>query len=105
MALLHNLVRNWRIVGPYWRSRLKKDLHNGAVRWSLLSDPFDPAHYVESYVLESRLARERQHERFTVADHEIRDRVFSFQMGSTPPLVSRMILARAGGYDSDAIPE
>jgi quinol monooxygenase YgiN len=67
---------------------------DGAVRWSLFRDPFDPARYMETYVLESWLQRQRQLERFTVADHAIRNRVFSFHMDATPPSVSRMILAR-----------
>lgn len=68
---------------------------NGAVRWALFSDPSDPTHYVETYVLESWLARERQLERFTVADKALRKRVFSFHVGAAPPAVSRLILARA----------
>lgn len=73
---------------------------NGAMRWSLFSNPFDPAHYVETYVLESWLARERQLERFTVADRALRDRVFSFHTDAAPPKVSRLILARAPGISS-----
>jgi MFS family permease len=68
---------------------------DGAVRWSLFADPFDPSRYMETYVVESWLARQRQIERFTVADHAIRNRVFGFHVDSTPPVVSRMILAKA----------
>ena len=67
---------------------------DGAVRWSLWSDPFDPARYMESYVLESWLQRQRQLERFTVADHAIRNRVFSFHADKNLPIVSRMLLTR-----------
>jgi MFS family permease len=68
---------------------------DGAARWALFRDPFDPRRYVETYVLESWLERQRQIERFTVADNAIRNRVFSFHTDSAPPVVSRMILARA----------
>jgi MFS family permease len=68
---------------------------DGAMRWALFADPFDPARYMETYVVESWLARQRQLERFTVADHAIRNRVFSFHVDAAPPVVSRMILARA----------
>lgn len=64
----------------------------GAMRWALYHDPFDESVYMESYVLESWLERQRQLERFTVADHEIRSSVFKFHVGSQPPKVSRMIL-------------
>jgi MFS family permease len=70
---------------------------DGAVRWSLFSDPFDPARYMETYVVESWLERQRQIERFTVADLAIRNRVFSFHVDAEPPVVSRMVLARVPG--------
>ena len=77
---------------------------DGAVRWSLFVDPFDPSRYMETYVVESWLARQRQLERFTVADHAIRNRVFSLHVDSAPPVVSRMILARVSPNQTNLEP-
>jgi hypothetical protein len=79
------------IKAAFELGRVRK--RDGAVRWSLFSDPFDPGRYVEMYVLESWLERQRQLERFTVADHAIRDRVFAYHIGAERPVVSRLILA------------
>jgi MFS family permease len=76
---------------------------DGAVRWSLYRDPFDLARYMETYVVESWLERQRQLERFTIADHAIRNRVFSFHVDATPPVVSRMIMARVPAKPEDEI--
>ncbi len=67
---------------------------DGAFRWALFRDPFDPSRYMETYLLESWLERQRQLERFTVSDHQVRNRVFSFHVDGQPPTVSRMILTR-----------
>ena len=67
---------------------------DGAIRWSLFRDPFDPTRFMESYVVESWLDRQRQIERFTVADHAIRNHVMSFHVDKSPPVVSRLILTR-----------
>ena len=78
---------------------------DGAVRWSLFRDPFDPTLFMETYVVESWLARQRQLERFTVADHAIRNRVFSFHVDTAPPAVSRMVLARVPAKSNRATNE
>jgi MFS family permease len=79
------------IRAAYELGRVRR--RDGAVRWSLWRDPFDPTRFMETYVVESWLARQRQLERFTVADHAIRNRVFSLHVDTTAPAVSRMVLA------------
>lgn len=77
---------------------------DGAIRWALFRDPFDPGRYVETYVVESWLERQRQIERFTVADHAIRNRVMSFHIDATPPVVSRLLLARSSALETTLTP-
>lgn len=60
-------------------------LRDGAIRWNIFRDVTDPSHFIESFIVESWLEYLRQHERSTVSDHEIEERVDAFHIGDIPP--------------------
>ena len=66
-------------------------LRDGAMRWGLFQDAANPAHFVETFLVESWAEYLRQRERMTVHDQHVRNRVYSFQRGPVPPPVSRMV--------------
>ena len=64
---------------------------DGAYHWQLYSDVAYPHCYLETFVAHSWIEHLRQHDRFTVADRVIEDRVRSFHVGEEPPKVSHML--------------
>ena len=66
---------------------------DGAIMWGLFQDAADPERYMETFVVESWAEHLRQHQRMTVGDSEISERVRAFHAGREPPRVSHMIAA------------
>lgn len=64
---------------------------DGAVRWGLFADPAHPAHYIETFLVESWAEHMRQHARITREDRAAQDRVRSFHIGESPPVVTHLI--------------
>jgi quinol monooxygenase YgiN len=74
-------------MGPMKTIRMR----DGAIRWNLFRDVTTAGHYIESFIVESWVEHLRQHERFTVSDREIWQRVRSFQAGGKPVIVQHFI--------------
>jgi MFS family permease len=53
---------------------------DGATRWGIYFDTESPNTYLETFVVDSWLEHQRQHERFTVSDHELEERLLSFTL-------------------------
>jgi hypothetical protein len=51
---------------------------DGATRWGIYYDVESPNIYVETFLVDSVAVHERQHDHFTVADHELEKRVRSY---------------------------
>lgn len=67
---------------------------DGALRWAVFEDPADPGKYIETFLVESWAEHLRQHERMTVADRELQDRVNAFHVGAGAPAAKHLISAR-----------
>src|SRR6266404_2586590 len=65
-----------------------------AVRWAVYQDPGQNGRYVESFIVESWLEHLRQHERATVGDRTVQERIRRFHIAGTPPSVTHLIAAR-----------
>ena len=63
----------------------------GAVRWLLFRDVAIPGHYRESFIVGSWVEHIRQHERFTVSDIDVLERINSFNLEGTTRQVEHFI--------------
>ena len=66
---------------------------DGASRWGVYRDTEHPAHYIETFIVESWAEHLRQHERLTSADRELEENVRRFE--SEPIKVRHFIYARS----------
>ncbi len=66
---------------------------DGSIQWGIYHDLSEPGRYIEFYLVESWAEHLRQHERITMEDRKIEDRVKSFHIGETPPAVSHYLYA------------
>jgi MFS family permease len=69
---------------------------DGATRWGVYYDSESPGIYVETFLVDSWAEHQRQHDRFTVADRTIEDRVFRF--AREPVRVRHFIYARTSRH-------
>ena len=70
---------------------------DGAYRWGVLRDTSDPTRYLETFLVASWAKHLRQHERLTMANRAIEDRVRSFNADGAPPVVTHLVLVREDG--------
>ncbi len=69
-------------------------LRDGAFRWTLFEDANNPTLYTEHFMVESWEEHLRQHDRLTVADLQIQERVRVLLTTATSPRVSHYFTAR-----------
>jgi len=67
---------------------------DGATRWGIFYDTEVPHVYLESFLVDSWAEHQRQHQRFTVADRELEQRVLSYTL--QPTQVTHYIHAKRG---------
>src|SRR5438034_3283680 len=78
--------------------KVMRDLHrirlrDGAIRGGIYIDPLDPERYVETFVVGSWEEHLRQHERMTLTDRRMEERVRAFHIGEGPPVATHLIYA------------
>lgn len=64
---------------------------DGALQWGLFIDPAEPGKYLEEFLVESWLEHLRQHERFTVSDQQVQQRILAMHKGAAAPRVTHYL--------------
>lgn len=64
---------------------------DGAIRWDVWEDVAEPGRIIESFVVESWIEHQRQHERVTHADRADQDLLHAFHIGDDAPLVRHLL--------------
>src|SRR5207237_8023537 len=68
---------------------------DGAYRWGLFRDIAQPDRWVETFLVESWSEHLRQHERVTVEDRAIEERVRALLKQGSPPVITHLIRGTA----------
>jgi branched-subunit amino acid transport protein len=69
---------------------------DGAYSWGVFEDVAEPGLYVEHFMVASWLEHLRQHDRVTVADRVIQDRIRTFLAGGSEPVVRHLLAPDPG---------
>lgn len=95
MVTLEYIVRpeDFRAFGDVMQEMRRIRRRDGALSWGLYRDIADPTHHIEYFIVDSWAQHLRQHERTTVSDQEVQDRVNALHQGNEPPLVQHFISA------------
>jgi MFS family permease len=64
---------------------------DGATRWGLFNDTARPGRYLETFLVESWAEHMRQHARITNEDRAVQERVRSFHLGDSSPVVTHLV--------------
>ena len=75
--------------------RVARD-RNGAYGWGVYEDVENPGRYVEQFFSDSWLEHLRQHQRTTIADKALQEKVLAFHRGAQPPKVSHLASPATG---------
>lgn len=82
-----NVEKFSRAIRDLRRIRLRE----GAFFWTLFRDIEDTKKFVECFMVDSWLEHLRQHERISISDRKVQDKVDSFHEGKKPPRIMHFI--------------